>query len=79
MTAGTTGSRAAVATSWRQQLETGDRSTYDAPMPRRYVVTALVAAALGIGVFLHTVFDSDAWTNRARARADLEQLYLLAY
>ena len=43
-------------------------------MSRRYVVLALIALTVGIGTFLHTVFYSDGWGNRERARIDLEAL-----
>ena len=43
-------------------------------MPRKQTIIALIALALGAGVFLHTLLYSDSWKHRARARADLEAL-----
>lgn len=40
----------------------------------RYYLVALLAFVLGIGVFLHTIFYSDSWQQREKARIDLEAL-----
>ncbi len=40
----------------------------------RYYVVAIFALVLGVGVFLHTVFYSDSWQQREKARVDLETL-----
>jgi len=45
-------------------------------MPKRYVVVALIALALGVGVFLDTLFRSNAWQQRERTRTDLEEIRL---
>ena len=37
-------------------------------------IVAILAAILGVGVFLHTLFYSEGWNQRARLRADLEVL-----
>jgi len=43
-------------------------------MARRYVVLALLAFALGVTVFLHTLLYSDGWSQRQRARSDFAAL-----
>jgi len=43
-------------------------------MSARYWIVALLALALGVGVFLHTLLYSDGWRNREHARVDLERV-----
>jgi cell division protein FtsB len=43
-------------------------------MPRRVVLAALAAFVFGVGLLLHTLFWSDGWRQRQRARGDLAAL-----
>lgn len=37
-------------------------------------VIAVVVLALSLGIVLHTLFDADGWTRRAKVRDNLEEL-----
>ena len=41
-------------------------------MSKARAVVAGVAAALAVGLLLHTLLYSDAWSHRARVRSDLD-------
>lgn len=43
-------------------------------MPSRLWAIAGAAVILGVALFLHTLLASEAWQNRQRVRADLEDL-----
>jgi len=43
-------------------------------MPKKLNIVAIIALCLGVFVFLHTLFYSDAWQRRARARDSLTEL-----